>query len=86
MASARKNPGGRPPNDNEYLWARISRATRVDLDRYAKKIGIKKEKWKPYWDTIFRSLLKEAEIPQPEYLKLANSIRPSAFHQNGVRI
>lgn len=75
----RKNGGarpgaGRPPNSSEFFGARISRDTRVKLDRYARQAGITKEKSKPFWDRVFSGLLGKVDLQEPEYLTLANSI------------
>lgn len=75
----RKNGGarpgsGRPPNSNEFFGARISRDTRVKLDRYARQVGITKEKTKPFWDRVFAALLGKVELQEPEYLTLAKAI------------
>lgn len=75
----RKNGGarpgaGRPPTNNEYLWARISRDTRVKLDRFARQSGIKQGMRVAFWDKVFQGLLGKVDLAEPEYLTLARSI------------
>lgn len=70
-----RRPGsGRPTTSSEWMWCRLRRETRVNLDRFARSIGLRKEERKAYWDAVFTALLGKVDLQEPEYLLLARAI------------
>lgn len=70
----RRSGAGRRPTDTEWFWGRMSRETRVQLNRYAQQMGIRREERRTFWEKIFKSLLSKVDIQEPDYVLLAKSI------------
>lgn len=70
-----KNGGARPGcgakcKDSEPFSGNIDRQTRIQLERFAKEKGIKRQKGKPFWNILMKELLKGVQVSEPEYLSL----------------